>query len=277
MLNIIIGKHSNLSKMLHRNLEHTVLVSSQNIVNQLNVLELENRKDINIIFNNFQRSTKLNDLSAPMEYMDRAIMVTASVLEYIQRHNLDINKIIYTSSSSVYGNNILCSENDPLLPLNLHASLKVANEKLIEKFSIDNGIDYTIARIFNMYGGEDSFSIVSKIINSYIEDSMLTVVNDGNGIRDFIHIEDVVYIYKKLIEQKNIPVLNIGTGQGQSIRNILGYLTNHNFEIKTDTIKREELKVSTADNTLLRELVNNYIFKDVEEYIRERIEERVNG
>ena len=106
---------------------------------------------------------------------------------------------------------------------------------------------------------------------------MLTIVNDGNGIRDFIHIEDVAYIYQQLISQKNIPILNIGTGEGRSIRNILGYLKNHNFEIHTNTIKREELKISTADNTYLREFIDEYIFKDVEDFIKESIEEKGNG
>jgi len=276
MLNIIIGKNSNLSKVLEKYLPDTILVSTINSVKELDALNLSSEKSINIIFNNFQMATKLNDLSHPKEYIERAIMSTSMVLEYIKTYNLKINKIIYTSSSSVYGNNVLCTENDPLLPLNLHASLKVANEKMIEKFSIDNGIDYTIARIFNMYGGEDRFSIVSKIIGAYNKKNSLTIVNDGNGIRDFIHIEDVVYIYTKIIRKKNISILNIGTGEGRSIRNILGYLKNYNFEIQTNTIKREELKISTADNTYLRELIEAYCFKDVEEFIKESIEEKGN-
>jgi len=274
MLNIIIGKNSNLSRVLQDNIENVILVSSQNVLNELNALELEKRSIINIIFNNFQRSTKLNDLSEPVEYIERAIYTTAFVLEYISSRKLKINKIIYTSSSSVYGNNILCSESDPVLPLNLHASLKVANEKLIEKFSFDNGIDYTLARIFNMYGQEDNFSIVSKIINAYKYSNILTIINNGNGIRDFIHIEDVVHIYKKIIEKRYIPIVNIGTGEGRSIRNILGYLKNHNLNIRTETIKRKELKISTADNTNLRELIGEYVFRDVEEFIRESIERK---
>ena len=276
MLNIIIGKNSNLSKVLEKSLVNTILVSTINSVRELDALNLSREKSINIIFNNFQMATKLNDLSHPKEYIERTVMSTAIVLEYIKTHSLNINKIIYTSSSSVYGNNILCSEKDPVLPLNLHASLKVTNEKLIENFSLDNGIDYTIARIFNMYGGEDRFSIISKIIDAYKKNNMLTIVNDGNGIRDFIHIEDVAYIYQQLISQKNIPILNIGTGEGRSIRNILGYLKNNNLEIETTTIKREELKVSTADNTSLRELIGDYVFKDVEKFIKKSIEGKVN-
>lgn len=46
-----------------------------------------------------------------------------------------------------------------------------------------------------MYGGNDNFSIISKIIKAYKNNEEL---NNGNAIRDFIHIEDVVDIYSKI-------------------------------------------------------------------------------
>ena len=118
MINIIIGKNSNLSKYLAKNIDNSYRVSSQNIDSEINSINLSDSK-INIIFNNFQVSTKLNDLSNPAEYINRSIMTTAKVLNYILDNNLNINKIIYTSSSSVYGNNELCHESDPLHPLYL--------------------------------------------------------------------------------------------------------------------------------------------------------------
>ena len=45
-----------------------------------------------------------------------------------------------------------------------------------------------------MYGGNDEFSIISKIINVYKDNSILNLVNNGEGIRDFIHINDVIEI-----------------------------------------------------------------------------------
>jgi len=270
MITIIIGKNSNLSKELSKNIENVILVSSLDVIDGLSGISIPKDEKVNIIFNNFQTATKLNSIENPIEYIERSIGVTAKVLDYIKSSSCNINKIIYTSSSSVYGNNILCHEQDELKPLNLHASLKISNEKLIEKFCIENEIDYTITRIFNMYGGDDKFSIISKIINSYKNDELLTIINNGNSIRDFIHIDNVVMIYKLLLDRKNINVINIGTGKGTSVRHIIDFLKHRGLILKTTTITRKELKISTADVQQLTKIYNQQ-FIQVEEYIEDML------
>ena len=189
---IVIGKNSNLSNILIGVLENSIAFSSRKLLEDISILEKYKNQTINLIFNNFQPATQLNSLESCEKYVSNSLLVTAKILDYLKE--TQINKIIYTSSSSVYGNNILCNEKDDLMPMNLHASLKVSNEKLIEKFCLENSINFTIARIFNMYGGEDKFSVISKIIKAYKNNEVLTIVNNGNAIRDFIHIDDVVEI-----------------------------------------------------------------------------------
>ncbi|MCT7473083.1 NAD-dependent epimerase/dehydratase family protein [Aliarcobacter cryaerophilus] len=268
----IIGKGSNLSSFLSKKIINSKLISSREILTNIEELNvLKDNLPINIIFNNFQPATKLNEFVNLENYVVNSILTTSKVLDFIKNNQIVVNKIIYTSSSSVYGNNILCNENDELKPMNLHASLKVANEKLVEKFCIENSIDYTIARIFNMYGGDDNFSIISKIIKAYKNNEELNIVNNGNAIRDFIHIEDVVDIYSKILDKKDIKILNIGSGNGSSIKNILDFLNNHNIKIKTKNIQREELKISTADISKLKELLKKDTFFEVEDYLKKEL------
>lgn len=268
----IIGKGSNLSSFLSKKIINSKLISSREILTNIEELNvLKDNLPINIICNNFQPATKLNEFFNLENYVVNSILTTSKVLDFIKNNQIVVNKIIYTSSSSVYGNNILCNENDELKPMNLHASLKVANEKLVEKFCIENSIDYTIARIFNMYGGDDNFSIISKIIKAYKNNEELNIVNNGNAIRDFIHIEDVVDIYSKILDKKDIKILNIGSGNGSSIKNILDFLNNHNIKIKTKNIQREELKISTADISKLKELLKKDTFFGVEDYLKKEL------
>ena len=268
----IIGKGSNLSSFLSKKIINSKLISSREILTNIEELNvLKDNLPINIIFNNFQPATKLNEFFNLENYVVNSILTTSKVLDFIKNNQIVVNKIIYTSSSSVYGNNILCNENDELKPMNLHASLKVANEKLVEKFCIENSIDYTIARIFNMYGGDDNFSIISKIIKAYKNNEELNIVNNGNAIRDFIHIEDVVDIYSKILDKKDIKILNIGSGNGSSIKNILDFLNNHNIKIKTKNIQREELKISTADISKLKELLKKDTFFGIEDYLKKEL------
>ena len=268
----IIGKGSNLSSFLSKKIINSKLISSREILTNIEELNvLKDNLPINIIFNNFQPATKLNEFVNLENYVVNSILTTSKVLDFIKNNQIKVNKIIYTSSSSVYGNNILCNENDELKPMNLHASLKVANEKLVEKFCIENSIDYTIARIFNMYGGDDNFSIISKIIKAYKNNEELNIVNNGNAIRDFIHIEDVVDIYSKILDKKDIKILNIGSGNGSSIKNILDFLNNHNIKIKTKNIQRKELKISTADISKLKKILKKDTFFEVEDYLKKEL------
>jgi nucleoside-diphosphate-sugar epimerase len=272
ILTLIIGKSSNLSIALDKSIPNAILISSLSISKELDNIKYVQYDSINIIFNQFQQSTKLNSLDNPIEYIQRSIVSTTQVLSYFKDKEIQIKKIIYTSSSSVYGNNTSCNEKDDINPQSLHSSLKLANEQLIKKFSIDNNINYTIARVFNMYGGNDNFSIVSKITNIYKNKSVLNLINNGEAIRDFIYIDDVVYIYKKLLfENSCIDILNIATGEGKSVLYILDFLRQKDIVISSNSITREELMVSISNNKLLKDFIGEYKFKNVAEFIYEKI------
>lgn len=268
---LLIGKSSNLSLHINEKLKNTVLISSKNPFKDLEQIDFKSQKSIIIIFNNFQKSTFLSDMSRPSEYLQRSIVTTGEILNYLIVNSIKVDKVIYTSSSSVYGNNIFCNEQDVLMPLNLHAALKLSNEKLIEVFCTQYHIDYTVCRIFNMYGGYDDFSIISKIIRAVKDSKKLTLYNNGNAIRDFIHIDDVVSIYTLLMNRKDVNVINVGTSNGVSIKNILDFLSNQNIRVEYDTTNRNELKVSTADITLLKTIIGDFTFKDVRDFINHQL------
>lgn len=269
MINLIIGKESNLSNYLSNYLESYELISSREVIKKPEILNKFANKNVNIIINSFQTAIQLNNLSNPISYIENSILNTSYILNSTKY--LKVNKLIYTSSSSVYGDNIYCKENDILLPTSLHSALKIANEKLIEKFCKENNIDYTITRIFNMYGGNDVFSVISKIINAYKKDLILTIVNNGNAMRDFIHIQNVVEVYAKLLEVKDIPYINIGTGKGVSLREVLNYLEFKGYKIATENITKNEIKISTASIENLLKIVDTNKFIDVEKFIVEEL------
>ena len=268
MLNIIVGKRSNLSNHLLDSLDNAIAISSSQAIEALSQLDWSQIDKVNLILNQFQPATRLNDLSSPTEYIDNAISTTANILMFIKDKSSKVNKVVYTSSSSVYGNNESCIETDFPQPLSLHATLKLANEKLVSQFCSAEDIDYTIARVFNMYGGNDEFSIVSKIIKAYKNQQSISLINDGNAIRDFIHINDVVEAYKIILTSSDIDVVNVASGQGKSVRIILDYLHERDIEISTSNIERDEISVSIANNTILKTmLAPHYRFESVEDHV----------
>ena len=270
-MTIVIGKNSNLSNNLIGKLNNSTVVSSRDIMSDVNVLSKYKDQEINLIFNNFQPAIKLNEMVNAEEYTMNCIGVTSKILNYCLTGNIKMNKIIYTSTAAVYGDNKCSVETDELKPSSLHASLKVSNEKLIEKFCVDNKIDYTIVRLFNMYGGNDEFSIISKILLAIRKNKELTIINNGNSIRDFIHVQDVADIYVKLIDIKNVRVLNIGTGIGKSVKNIIKSCKRYNANISTKNIFINEIKTSTANIEILSKLLNKKSFIQIEDFIKQEL------
>lgn len=272
-MNIIIGKRSNLSQQLSEKIENCILISSDKVDNELPDILKDAQQPINLIFNNFQNSTLLSENSIFDKYIENSIVVTSKVLTMLLSSNLDIAKIIYTSSSSVYGNNKFCSETDQVMPMSLQAALKVANEELIKRFCVARGINFTIARIFNMYGGEDRFSVISKIKDAYKHNQPLNIINGGMAVRDYIHIEDVVEVYKKILKTENLPViLNIASGNGKRVHDILNHLKSKNINIEIKNQQRDEIKASIANIDLLSTLLDTSGFIRVEDYLSKELQ-----
>ncbi len=271
-MNIVIGKNSNLSNTLLEKVDDIVLVSSRDIINDIDILKIYKGNKKNIIFNNFHPANQLSGVDNYLNYVQNSITVTTMVLEYFR--DSEINKIVYSSSSSVYGDNPeKCKESDFVNPLNFYSSVKLANEMLIREYCNTTSIDYTIARIFNMYGGNDNFSIINKIIQSYVNNSDLLLRNKGQSVRDFIHVDDVALIYSKLLNIKGVPILNVGTGHGMSISNILDFLTKKGVDVSYAVQFQDEIATSISDNALLLTSIGNIDYVDVNNYLMEKIDQ----
>ncbi|MCW8895349.1 NAD(P)-dependent oxidoreductase [Sulfurimonas sp.] len=269
-MTLIIGKRSNLSKKIFEQFDDCVLISSSEIDNNLeSILKYCNSGVVNIILNNFQASVLLNDDNDFDDYIIKSLLNTSRILSFLINNNIVINKLIYTSSSSVYGNNKFCSENDQVKPMSLQAALKISNEELIKRICAKNQINYTIARVFNMYGGDDKFSVISKIKDSCLNKKTLNIINGGRAIRDYINIDDVVYIYKVLIynRTKYPTILNVASGNGKRVIDIINSLKSRGVVMDINNIQRDEIKASVADVTLLGEIVDTEKLLDVKNFL----------
>ena len=133
-VNLVIGKQSNLSNVLQQKIDNIILISARDILANIEILAPYKKLKIRLIFNHFRPSTQLNNIENYTQYMQQAIVSTSMILDYLSPTLIE--KIIYTSSSSVYGSNRLCQESDILKPINLHASLKISNEKIQKRRNI---------------------------------------------------------------------------------------------------------------------------------------------
>ena len=264
----IIGKRSILSKALNNSIKNSIVFSSKD----LKPLEdsLKNFKKVDIIYNTAFKSSLLNqDNSDPIEYSNYSIHFLAEFISICIQNKENIRSIIFTSSCSLYGEKEKANENDEIKITNLYGALKASSEMMLKKFLKKSEINLIIIRLFNMYSNDDNFSIISKIINSLKKDTYLNLFNKGEGIRDFIHIDDVVNIYRLILESNFNGTLNIASGTGVSIKKIINVAeesSNRKLKIINNSIS--DAKICTGSTKLLcKEFkVNNFI--NVLDFIR---------
>ncbi len=260
-LTYIVGKNSNLSKNLVSNLKNSELVSLEDLIKKK---KINKNKKICLIINKFYPSSKLNNIDTLENFYKSSVLYTARLLDLI--NGLNISNIIYSSSSSVYnsiGNDNYLGNRD------LYSSAKISCENMIKNFCKKNKINFVIARIFNMYGGNDQFSIISKIQNAIKNKKTIFLNNKGESIRDFIHIKDVCKIYKRLIDRKESCTIDIGTGKGIKIVDLANSLSPK-LKFKLKDSSNEEIENSIADNEFIRNKLKYKSFISLESFFKKK-------
>ena len=153
------------------------------------------------------------------EYFDVNVNGTENILKLAKEYGF---KIVYASSSSVYGNpkSVPIKEDDDRNPLNPYAKTKLEDELLAEKYS-EMGVHVIGLRYFNVFGRRQSkeYAGVIKLFLEKIQQNKAPIINgDGSQTRDFVYVEDVVKA-NILAMDSNIKYkfLNVGTGFSISI------------------------------------------------------------
>lgn len=266
MKTLILGASSNLSRHLAAAWPDVMTLSARALLDGAPLPPSDG--PLTVVLNNFQPATRLGDVSDPRRYVDLSITATARLLE--STADYDVRKLIYTSSAAVYGDNAECHEDDRPRASGLHAGLKIANEDLVRRVGHARGISVTIARLFNLYGGDDAFSIVSKIVRAAREQQPLTLANGGRAIRDFVHIDDVVAAYTAL-RTCDHHIVNVASGVGVSVRMLLDALSVRGVEVPTETHRRTEIRFSAANVDRLETLLDVGRFKRAVDFVVDEV------
>jgi UDP-glucuronate 4-epimerase len=130
----------------------------------------------------------------PVGYQDVNVSGTVVMLEAARRFG--VNKFVFASSSSVYGNNekVPFAETDNVdYPISPYAATKKAGELLCHTFSHLYGIDMTCLRFFTVYGPRQRPDLAIHKFSRLIEaGEPIDVFGDGSMRRDFTYIDDII-------------------------------------------------------------------------------------
>lgn len=134
--------------------------------------------------------------------------------------------IYFSSGGTVYGNptQLPVSEEATLAPLSPYGVAKAAQESVCQELQ-DIGHAVTILRPSNAYGPgqslRDGFGLIRTMLEHVRMGTPIEIWGDGENVRDFVYIDDVVEATLRLIQlPQDSGTYNLGSGMGHSIHQV---------------------------------------------------------
>ena len=184
-----------------------------------------------------------DSMNNPLKYYDKNVLTSIELLNAMSKFK--VNKLIFSSSATVYGNDQICPliEDMPLKSINPYGSSKIIIEQLISDYSKSNPEFRAISlRYFNPIGANVKSGLSDRplgkpqnlmpiLIKSISENKKLKIFGndyntpDGTCIRDYIHVEDLASAHTKALNKiskiKGHVPINVGLGKGLSVLNFI--------------------------------------------------------
>ena len=166
-------------------------------------------------------------ITHPFEYEKSNVGGTLSVLECC-RHADPIPKLVFASSSSVYGGNTKMpfEESDRLdTPVSLYAATKRAGELMAYTYSRLHKIQTIGLRFFTVYGDWYRPDMALHLFaDAMLHGRSIKVFNHGDMLRDFTYVDDIVDGVYRVVEADHLPlfdIYNIGNHRSEKLLDVI--------------------------------------------------------
>lgn len=163
----------------------------------------------------------------PQSYQEVNIKGTQNILDFVKKR--DIPKIVFASSSSIYGVNPNYpwkeSDND-LKPISPYASTKMAGELMGHVYSHLYGISFIGLRFFTVYGPRQRPDLaIHKFAKAIISGQPIPFFGDGNTLRDYTYIDDIISGIIGAINYKTkFDIFNLGNTSPINLKDLITVL-----------------------------------------------------
>lgn len=220
--------------------------------------------NIDIIFHEAALVNVQKSITHPFKTNDVNVNGTLNLLSMAK--NYSIQKIIYASSASVYGDLPPQKKTEEMIlnPLSPYAVSKLTCEYYLSVFFKIYGLKTTSLRYFNVYGPRQTDNQYSGVIPIFISRIInglpLIIFGDGLQTRDFIYIEDLVNANLLAAEKESAvgQIFNVGSGTCISIIDLAKEvikLANYKNEYEFANSRSGDIRHSSADISKIRKLL----------------------
>ena len=214
--NLLTGNKNKLPQAKHNNLKFIQC----NVNNKTEITSVFHTFSFDYVFHYAALVGVQRTLNNPVSVLDD-IMGIKNILNLSK--NTGVVRVMYASSSEVYGEPVEFPQNEETTPLNSrlpYAIVKNVGEAFFKSYQQEFGLNYTLFRFFNTYGPKQSKDfVISKFINLALRNEDITVYGDGSQTRTFCFIKNNVEacINAAFSESNNNETINIGNDKETSI------------------------------------------------------------
>jgi nucleoside-diphosphate-sugar epimerase len=176
----------------------------------------------------------------------------------------DVRRVVFASSSSVYGINAALPKREEMtpLPVSPYAVAKLACEGYCRSFSEVYGLETVSLRYFNIFGPrQDPLShyaaVIPRFITAFLRAEPVTVYGDGEQSRDFTYVDNVIGANLLAAEAAEVSggVFNVACGERITVNGLIAELreiTGRDVPVEFAPPRPGEVRHSEADITLAR-------------------------
>ncbi len=202
-------------------------------------------------------------LDKPDEYFKVNVQGTLNILEQCRINN--IKKVVFASSSSVYGKRKLEPFNENMIvnqPISPYAASKATGELLCHTFSHLYDLQINCLRFFTVYGPRQRPDLaINKFTRKINADSIITMFGDGKSKRDYTFIDDIISGIIAAIDydKTKFEIFNLGNGKGVSLINMINTIEKtlkKKAQIKVSEHQAGDLPYTLSDITKAQKLLN---------------------
>jgi len=236
-------------------------------------------KGIDFVMHQAAAASVVDSIENPLH--SNNINITGTLHILLAAKEAGVKKVVYASSSSVYGNNPSSPKKElfSIDPVSPYALTKYAGERYTQLFWQLYGLPTTCLRYFNVFGPkQDPFSqysaVIPKFIDAFLRDEKPVVYGSGQQSRDFVYIEDVVEanIMACDIEKGNGQVFNVGSANAITINQFIEMLqkiSGKNIEPDYQKERPGDILHSVADISLAQNMLQYTVKVAFEDGLKE--------
>ena len=207
--------------------------------------------DVDIIIHLSARAGVRPSLQFPQSYVHHDIEATVNILETARK--LDIDKLVFGSSSSVYGNLPDLPYNEEMKldsPISPYAAAKLSCELFNHVFFSQYGISITSLRFFTVYGPRQRPEMgIHKFTRLISSDQTIEMYGDGTSSRDYTYVDDVIEgVVSATQKVAGYSIYNLGNEHAIKLKDLIDLIGN--VLGKTPKIIQKSMQPGDVNHTL---------------------------